>query len=349
MPIKQEVADALTGHWQIGLFETPVKAPVSFCYGCCCSCCMTCQQRLEILDVIGEPYVCCGGLFPCGPLGEQQDRNCIFLETCCCPGLALSANRFLIQTRFDRENTFCDDCLMWAVCLASWAVCILNLVGCDVPDEIENLVDCARMTVQGCMLGQQQAEIDYIKRNGWSGPSQQIMNQMSPYQQEMMQQAKLPPQYQMGAAGGAAVIGAAIAGGAGAAAMGGAFGATRPAQQGMPVSGAYGFMATLAPNNQSWANFCGTQQPMIDNSGFINGAWGQCIAWSKVFEHQNPGWQHQPEYKDEGPTGQVIQSMLNVCQPQMRQHAEQAANRLESACEQAVASGRNLPIINQRA
>jgi len=220
MPIKQEVVDQLSGKWQSGLFEAPVKAPLSFCYGCCCSCCMTCQQRLEILDVIGEPYVCCGGLFPCGPLGEPQDQNCIFLETCCCPSLALSGNRFLIQTRFDRENTCCDDCILWSTCLASWAVCILQCAGVDVPDELENLVDCMIVTVNGCMLAQQQVEIQHVKSTGYTGPSPQIMGAMTPYQQQMMKQAKPPQQYTMG---GAAVVGAAVGGAPGAAAMGGAF------------------------------------------------------------------------------------------------------------------------------
>mmetsp|Transcript_126979 Transcript_126979/g.308695 ORF Transcript_126979/g.308695 Transcript_126979/m.308695 type:complete len:208 (-) Transcript_126979:129-752(-) len=197
MPIKQEVVDQLNGKWQIGLFETPIKAPISFCYGCCCSCCMTCQQRLEILDVIGEPYVCCGGLCPCGPLGEPQDRNCIFLETCCCPGMALSGNRFLVQTRFDRENTCCDNCILWAVCLASWTVCILQCVGVDVPDEVENIVDLAICTVQGCMLAQQQNELEFVKKNGYGGPSPVIMGVLPPHQQNLMQQYKPPGQQQM--------------------------------------------------------------------------------------------------------------------------------------------------------
>mmetsp|Transcript_2931 Transcript_2931/g.7927 ORF Transcript_2931/g.7927 Transcript_2931/m.7927 type:complete len:205 (-) Transcript_2931:20-634(-) len=197
MPIKQEVTQALTGQWQVGLFETPFKAPISFCYGCCCSCCMTCQQRNEILDIIGEPYVCCGGLFPCGLLGEPQDRQCIFLETCCCPALALQGNRFLIQTRFDRENTCCDDCILWTVCLASWAVCILQCVGVDVPDELENAVDVAVCTVEGCMLAQQQVEVDHVKQAGYGGPNQAIMGVMTPHQQNLMQQAKPPVQQGM--------------------------------------------------------------------------------------------------------------------------------------------------------
>lgn len=348
MPIKQEVVDNLSGHWQIGLFESPVKAPISFCYGFCCPCCMTCQQRLEILDVIGEPYVCCGGLFPCGPLGEPQDRNCIFLETCCCPGLALSGNRFLIQTRFDRENTCCDDCLLWAVCLAQWIVCILNCVGVDVPDAIENLVDCAAMTVQGCMLAQQQYELQHVQKTGYGGPNQAVMGAMSPYQQQLMQQAKPPQQMHMG---GAAVIGAAVGGAAGASAMAGAAGGGHGGRFGgqPPPQVMNGFMNTCAPNGQPWGVYCNTQQPFVDGQGYINGPWGQALAWAKVFEHQNPGWQQMPEYRDDGPAGQVINSMMTVVQGHMRPQIEQAAERMEGVCEQCCQSGQPLPIINQRA
>mmetsp|Transcript_141862 Transcript_141862/g.441034 ORF Transcript_141862/g.441034 Transcript_141862/m.441034 type:complete len:212 (+) Transcript_141862:89-724(+) len=201
MPIKKDVAEKLTGEWQVGMFETPCKAPLPFCFGFFCGCCMTCKQRNEILDLINEPYICCGGLFaacPCaGPLGQPQDRNCIYLETCCCPSLAIQGNRFLVMTRFDRRNTCCDDCLIWAACLAQWAICILQCVGVDVPDEIEMLVDCFVCVVEGCMLAQQQTEIEYVKSTGYGGPSPNVMMAMPPAQQGIMQQAKPPGQQGM--------------------------------------------------------------------------------------------------------------------------------------------------------
>mmetsp|Transcript_141860 Transcript_141860/g.441031 ORF Transcript_141860/g.441031 Transcript_141860/m.441031 type:complete len:208 (+) Transcript_141860:93-716(+) len=198
MPIKEEISSQFEGQWQIGLFEAPIKAPGWFCCGCCCSCCLTCRQRLEILDIIGEPYVCCGGLCPCGPLGEPQDRNCIYLETCCCPSLAISANRYLIQTRFDRENTCCDDCLIWTMCICSWALCIAKCVGADVPDEVENAVDCFVAAVQSCMLSQQQVEVQYVKETGYAGPSPKIIGVLPEKQRELVQQAAAPKQQSMG-------------------------------------------------------------------------------------------------------------------------------------------------------
>lgn len=211
MPVKQEVKDSLTGKWQIGLFEAPCKAPVSFCYGCCCSCCMAGQQRLELLDLLGEPYVCCAGMFPCGPLGQPQDRNCAWCESCCCTGCAISGNRFYIQTRFDRQNTACDDCILWTTCIVSWLVCIASMV-CDVPEEVQNCVDCMIQIVNGCMLAQQQHEIKHVKSVGFQGPPQSVMQHLTPHQQNLMQQGR-PPQQQMTGGGGGAPPGMPLHGG----------------------------------------------------------------------------------------------------------------------------------------
>jgi len=192
MPVKQEVKDSLTGTWQVGLFTTPCVAPLSFCYGCCCSCCMAAQQRGEILDIIQEPYVCCAGMFPCGPLGDPQDRSCAWVEACCCTGCAISGNRFLVQTRFNRMNTACDDCILWATCVLSIVVCILSFI-IDMPQEIVNAVDCLIQIVNGCMLAQQQVEINFIKTTGYHmNPA--VFGLMTPHQQNLMRQGK--PQQQ---------------------------------------------------------------------------------------------------------------------------------------------------------
>lgn len=357
MPIKQEVTEALQGEWQVGLFETPCKAPLPFCLGCICTCCMAAQQRHQILDVIGEPYVCCGGLFPCGPLGEPQDRNCVYAEACCCTGLSISANRFLIQTRFDRMNTACDDCILWSVCLASWAVCLLQCVGVDVPEEIENLVDCAIITVDGCMLGQQQVEIEHVEKSGYAGPPAHLIGMMPPFQQQMMATGK-PPQHQMGGPvpgmgpGPAMAMGAMAGGAAGAAAAYG-MGGGRPQQAAAPpqVFGAKagGFMSTLAPNGMEWSRYCQGQQAMVDHgSGFVVGAWGECLAYAKVLEHQSPDWPSNPDFAPDGPAGQVCNAMQAAAPGTMRASVSQACEKLEQACEAAARSGQPFPVINYR-
>eukprot|EP00429_Kryptoperidinium_foliaceum_P041917 CAMPEP_0176111074 /NCGR_PEP_ID=MMETSP0120_2-20121206/55776_1 /TAXON_ID=160619 /ORGANISM="Kryptoperidinium foliaceum, Strain CCMP 1326" /LENGTH=195 /DNA_ID=CAMNT_0017445285 /DNA_START=94 /DNA_END=678 /DNA_ORIENTATION=- len=189
MPIKAEVVQNLTGHWKVGLFEAPCSSPLQFCYGCFCTCCAVYQQRMTLLDITGEPYVCCAGLCPCGPLGEPQDRNCMILEACCCTSLALSGNRFMVQTRFNKENTACDDCILWTVCLID---CFVTIASCfiEIPEEIRILVDCMNMITIGCMHAQQAVEIDEIKKTGYQGPTAVVVAVLPPHQQKMIQQAQ---------------------------------------------------------------------------------------------------------------------------------------------------------------
>eukprot|EP00443_Scrippsiella_acuminata_P008627 CAMPEP_0115201832 /NCGR_PEP_ID=MMETSP0270-20121206/17824_1 /TAXON_ID=71861 /ORGANISM="Scrippsiella trochoidea, Strain CCMP3099" /LENGTH=512 /DNA_ID=CAMNT_0002615247 /DNA_START=28 /DNA_END=1568 /DNA_ORIENTATION=- len=364
MPLKQQVVDQLSGEWQVGLCEAPCSAPLSFCYGCLCSCCMAAQQRQQILDVIGEPYVCCGGMFPCCGLDSPQDSSCAWVEACCCPGLAVAANRFLIQTRFDRQNTACDDCILWVTCLAPWVVCLCQCAGVDVPDEVENCVDCLQMSVTGCMLAQQKVEIDYVKTTGFSGPPPCVVGMLPPAQQQMISHAK--PMGPVAAAGVAA--GAMVGGAAGAAVMYGAHGGQSavtpqpmvmghmapgaepyaPAQTVMAVQPMGGFMSTVAPNGMPWWQYCQGRPVSIDPaSGFLIGPWGECLAWAKVFEIQSPGWQQDPKYASDGPCGQVIAAALASCPGHLKGPTGQAAERLELACEEAAFNAAPLPVIGQ--
>mmetsp|Transcript_8920 Transcript_8920/g.16023 ORF Transcript_8920/g.16023 Transcript_8920/m.16023 type:complete len:341 (+) Transcript_8920:99-1121(+) len=191
MPVKQQVVQSCTGHWKVGMFQAPAAAPPQCVYGCLCPCCASFQQRNTLLDITGEPYVCCAGLFPCCGIDKpQQDRNCLYLEACCCPGLAISGNRFMVQTRFDKENTPCDDCILWTTCLCVYGIEIARCCGVDIPEELDLLADCLVLTVNGCMHAQQYIEIEDIKKNGYSGPPSAIMAAMPPAQQSMMQGSK---------------------------------------------------------------------------------------------------------------------------------------------------------------
>mmetsp|Transcript_110367 Transcript_110367/g.276314 ORF Transcript_110367/g.276314 Transcript_110367/m.276314 type:complete len:334 (-) Transcript_110367:429-1430(-) len=189
MPIKTEIAGNFTGKWKVGMFEAPCQSPLQFCYGACCTCCAVYQQRESLLNLTGEPYICCAGLCPCGPLGQPQDKSCLIVEACCCTGWALSGNRYMIQTRFDRENTPCDDCILWGTCLFVWG---LNIARCfvDIPDELDFIADCLVLSANGCMHAQQHIEIEHIKKQGYNGPNPQIVNILPPLQQQMIQQGK---------------------------------------------------------------------------------------------------------------------------------------------------------------
>jgi len=191
MPVKQEVAQQLSGKWQIGMFEAPAKNPAQCCFGCVCAPCASYQQRKELLQYTGEPYVCCAGLCDCGPLGKPMDENCLYVEACCFPGWAISGNRFMLQTRFDRENTPCDDCIIWFTCICYVSVMIIKCCCEDMlPDGAEFCADCLVMAVDGCMHAQQDTELKLIKQQPYAGPPQMIMGMLPDNQQQLMRSGK---------------------------------------------------------------------------------------------------------------------------------------------------------------
>eukprot|EP00929_Paragymnodinium_shiwhaense_P107267 TRINITY_DN73357_c0_g1_i1.p1 TRINITY_DN73357_c0_g1~~TRINITY_DN73357_c0_g1_i1.p1 ORF type:complete len:203 (-),score=23.59 TRINITY_DN73357_c0_g1_i1:104-712(-) len=196
MPVGWEISEKLTGEWTASLWSSPCKAPLTFLYSACCPCCMAAQQRNEILELTGEPYVCCGGLFPCGPFGQPQSPSCVWVEACCCTSLAIGGNRFYVQTRFNKMNTACDDCILWTTCLLTWCVCLLQMV-MDVPGEITNCVDCLNMTVSGCMQTQQAIEVSTVKAQGYQPPPPQVAAMLTPVQQGLLQQGSKPAQHGM--------------------------------------------------------------------------------------------------------------------------------------------------------
>jgi len=150
--------------WQMRMLHTPCKAPGWFCYGAWCPWCFTYQQRNQVLQMTGEPYVCCGGICPCGPLGEPQSEGMkpwlLCLEVCCCPMLAVAGNRYALQTRLWRQNDPCDDCVLaLQVCLSCCAL-LLAIAGTDEEDarRCQDFADLTNCAVVACMLAQQQAK-----------------------------------------------------------------------------------------------------------------------------------------------------------------------------------------------
>jgi len=209
MPLKPELAAYSNREWSVPLFSAPVEAPLSFAFGCFCPCCAIAKQRKDLLDLTGEPYVCCGGIArpcPCVDCGEEQPEvPCLYLEAFCCPQIALNANRFMMHTRFGLQNTECDDWLFQATaciaCLAQGAQCIRCLRECfqiDLPgdcddciannaDELTECANCAILSVNGCMFAQQAAEISRIQESGYGGPAREIISALPPKQQAMIQ------------------------------------------------------------------------------------------------------------------------------------------------------------------
>merc|ERR1719394_330118 len=98
----------------------------------------------------GEPYVCCAGLCPCGPLGQPQDENCVYAEVCCCLGMALSGNRWMLQTRFLKQNDPCDDCLICCNAIIAMTACLMPLAG--FAEEDVEMVKCISDVMNSCVI-----------------------------------------------------------------------------------------------------------------------------------------------------------------------------------------------------
>lgn len=222
MALQKDAAliDALKGNaWQVELCSSPCAAPVTCLGGCFCSCCMIYSQRKDILAITNEPYYCLGGactacsVCPCcrgcaEPVDESMVPCCLGLESCCCCTTALQVNRYLIQTRFGKENSSTDDCIvMCAVCLQTIAACAqcfaclwncYNDIAGDQQSKVDEqqcqncantltlLSDCLNLTVLGCMLTQQQVEVDYMKSVEYQGCPPQIFSLLPPQQQMMI-------------------------------------------------------------------------------------------------------------------------------------------------------------------
>lgn len=205
--ISPEIRDALEGHeWQIGLCGAPCEAPCSFCYGFFCPCCAAYGQRNDILDITGESYhwfngmcVCCSA---CGATGPQDDMKvcCLCCEVCCCTGIAASINRYLIQTRFAKENSECDDtlmcctsCIMCTASLCQCLACIAQCFGLPGADQVDDIADCLSfvanclyMTMLGCWYAQQHEELEHIREVGYNGVLPEVYHLLPPAQQEML-------------------------------------------------------------------------------------------------------------------------------------------------------------------
>jgi len=145
--------------WKIGMFWTPCDSPCLFLYNCVCAPCAVYGQRERLLG--DAPYVCCMGMFPCLCLKNPCDRvPWLCCEACCFTICAVTANRVYIQRTKGVMNDGCDNCLIWCTCICQWVLCILECLGQPVDPTLENIVDCFYYIVVGCMLTQQEIEIN---------------------------------------------------------------------------------------------------------------------------------------------------------------------------------------------
>jgi len=147
--------------WKVGLCDAPCLKPCDFCFYCLCPPCGAYHQRSVL---IGDgPYKCFLGHCGCCSC-ECPKIPCLCCEVCCCPHLAIIANRAYIQETKAIKNSCCDDII---VCCA----CCCRFCGDDDGNkDHHNCLDCGYCCVFGCMQTQQAAELDDF------GPGNQSMS-----------------------------------------------------------------------------------------------------------------------------------------------------------------------------
>eukprot|EP00927_Polykrikos_kofoidii_P071218 TRINITY_DN67518_c0_g1_i1.p1 TRINITY_DN67518_c0_g1~~TRINITY_DN67518_c0_g1_i1.p1 ORF type:complete len:563 (-),score=74.67 TRINITY_DN67518_c0_g1_i1:43-1623(-) len=103
------------------------------------------------------------------------------------------------------------------------------------------------------------------------------------------------------------------------------------------------FLRNFAKNGRTWKEYCANIEPSLDENGFVNGAWGECLTAAVIFEHQNLEWSKLSLYSEDGPAGQVIRYFLE------RGHEvhEENLNRTEAATHDAVQNSKELPVFDK--
>jgi len=71
------------------------------------------------------------------------------------------------------------------------------------------------------------------------------------------------------------------------------------------------FLFKQAPNGATWERYCRDVKPKLDRSGYVTGAWGECMHDAVHFEGTND-YSSMRGYNEEGPAGQVL-NFLREC------------------------------------
>eukprot|EP00906_Rhabdomonas_costata_P031781 RCo044849 len=157
-------AQEFRNEWAIGMCETCKNCPY-----CCLACffpwCMAFTQRKRILlGDLEHNYVCCGGMF--GRCSECATKVCsgacgLALESCCCLVCAVTANRWMIQSAYQLQNTPCDDALIILTCVCSFVALIVSFVDRGLGDLMNDSAQLLLHMVLACMLTQQDFEMTF--------------------------------------------------------------------------------------------------------------------------------------------------------------------------------------------
>ncbi len=174
--------------------QAPYRAPLCWCTAMFCPCPSMVYMRHRALNHVypnsgWSQYKCCQGYFGgcfClqpGSMGEDAcPIPCMCLESCLCPGLAVTSNSMILREYYhlgldedDVRLIRCNNCLQILACCLSLVACFFP---CQADEEIAHIVGCLAdlmfCCVSGCMTAQLDHEIQFRERSSY--PTPQNMN-----------------------------------------------------------------------------------------------------------------------------------------------------------------------------
>lgn len=177
MPLPKEINELVTGEFSHGAITSICHAPFNCIWFSIFPVCATFSQRRRIQHITKEPYICCGGLWPCCGFNKPMPDSFLLVETCMCPNATLAANRFLMQTRFNKRNSGADKVLGPLCHPCVGLQCKVARICYDFTAEQEQM---AKSIICVCPLSHCQvgAELNVIEAGGrtYKGPSAALVN-----------------------------------------------------------------------------------------------------------------------------------------------------------------------------
>lgn len=177
------------------------QVPCSSACPCClttmlCYCPAQVWMRHRVLNHV-QPgsgwanYKCCQGYFGgccClqpGQMGEETcPVPCMCLESCLCPGLAVSATSIVLREHYslaldddDVRLIRCSNCLFMLACICQCIACMTDCEGDDqVADVISCIADAVFLSVAGCTTAQAHHEMVKREKDCSAAPQRQRMD-----------------------------------------------------------------------------------------------------------------------------------------------------------------------------
>ena len=181
-------------NFDISLCQAPCREPLCCCTSTICLCPAQVFMRHKALNHVNpgsgwSDYKCCQGYFGgicCFQPGQMCESTCpvpcMCLESCICPGPAVSATSNLIREKYrlgldedDVRLIRCSNCLFYFSFILS---CIAMCTDCEGDDAVASAVDCISdgvfLSVAGCMTAQVNHEM--ALRKNLVKPVQQSMD-----------------------------------------------------------------------------------------------------------------------------------------------------------------------------